>query len=90
MCVSNLYMIFGCFIKSCRDIRHNRNIKYIVRAGHVKQQQQALVQAIQQLDLDQVQSLLADGLLTRTLLIQNMVSPVSIFVMVYLSGGKML
>ena len=43
----------------------------------LSQQQQALVQAIQQLDLDQVQSLLADGL-TRTLLIQKHGFPVSI------------
>jgi hypothetical protein len=51
-------------------------------------QQQALVQAIQQLDLDQVQSLLAEGL------DPNFIDPehgfLSLFyVMAYLCGGRM-
>ena len=54
----------------------------------LSQQQQALVQAIQQLDLDQVQSLLADGL-TRTLLTQSMDFLFPFYVMACLPGGKM-
>lgn len=51
-------------------------------------QQQALVQAIQQLDLAQVQSLLAEGLDLISLTL-NTVFQSQFYVMDYLYGGKM-